>query len=71
MSTSWDIIDVDDLELRMSKGKAQAFFMGELDEDDKEIWIWLPLSQISIAKGEGNMVTVSLPECIAYDKGLI
>lgn len=65
-----DIVDVS-LEPRLRRDKAQAFFQGELDEDDKEIWIWLPLSQIEIEQGEGNLVTVSLPEWLALDKGLI
>lgn len=71
MSKSWDIIEVEGLEPRMTKGKAQAFFIGEFDEHDKEVWIWLPLSQITVEPDQGNMVRVSLPECIAYDKGLI
>lgn len=60
------IIDVA-LDARMVKGKAQAFSQGEIDENDREIWIWLPLSQIEI-NDDG---TVSMPEWLAHDKGLI
>ena len=71
-----DIIDVT-LEPRMVKGKAQAFFQGDYEEshgtaDNKEVWIWLPLSQIDVsAKDSRGCVTVSLPEWLAKDKGLI
>lgn len=66
-----DIVDVT-LEKRMIKGKAQAFYTGELDENNREVWVWLPLSQIEIAEINGNsIVEVSLPEWLAKDKGLI
>lgn len=69
-----DIVDIE-LEPRLRREKAQAFFAGELDENDKEIWIWLPLSVIEIddevGGGTGNTVTVSMPESWALDKGLI
>jgi len=66
-----DIVDVT-LEPRMVKGKAQAFWQGEYDEDNRESWVWLPLSQIEIAEVPGSKaVEVSLPEWLAHEKGLI
>ena len=65
-----DIVDVS-LEPRLRRDKAQAFFQGELDEDDKEIWIWLPLSQIEVEVQDSRLVTVSLPEWLAIEKELI
>lgn len=71
-----DIIDVS-LEPRMTKGKAQAFFQGDYEEgngvaDNKEVWIWLPLSQIEVGeKGANGTCEVSVPEWLAKDKGLI
>lgn len=65
-----NLVDVT-LEKRMEKGAGIAFFQGELDKDDKEIWIWLPKSQIEIEEGQGKACTVTLPEWLAKDKGLI
>jgi len=66
-----NIVDVS-LEPRIVKGKAQAFFQGELDENDREKWIFLPLSQIEITEEtDSTVVTVSMPEWLAKDKGLI
>lgn len=61
-----DIVDVA-LEPRMVKGKAQAFFQGDHDDDGREEWIWLPLSQIE-DNGDG---TIAMPEWLAHEKGLI
>ena len=39
---------------------------------DKEDAVWLPKSQIEVANdGHKNFVTVTLPEWLAKDKGLI
>lgn len=66
-----DLTDVS-LEPRMVRGKAQAFFQGELDENDREVWIWLPLSQIEVSeKDDKGLVVVTMPEWLALDKGLI
>ena len=70
-----DIVDVT-LEPRMVKGRAQAFFQGDYEEshgtaDNKEVWIWLPLSQIEIDEQKDGTCVVSMPEWLAMDKGLI
>lgn len=54
-------------EKRMEKGGGTALFQGELDDKDKEIWIWVPTSQIE-DNGDG---TWAMPEWLAKDKGLI
>lgn len=51
----------------MEKGGGTALFQGELDDKDKEIWIWVPTSQIE-DNGDG---TWAMPEWLAKDKGLI
>lgn len=51
----------------MTKGGGTAIFQGELDENDKEVWVWLPTSQIE----NNNDGTFTLPEWLAKDKGLI
>lgn len=63
------IVDIE-LEPRMEREKAQAFFAGELDHKDREVWVWLPFSIVEIEK-DGKRVIVSMPEWLAKDKGLI
>lgn len=61
-----DIIDIDGaIEARTEK--AVLFHTG-----DKEQAAWLPLSQIEVDEtGVPGIVTVTLPEWLATDKGLI
>ncbi len=61
-----DIIDIDGaIEARTEK--AVLFHTG-----NKEEAAWLPLSQIEIEEtGFGGIFTVSLPEWLALEKGLI
>jgi hypothetical protein len=61
-----DIIDIDGaIEARTEK--AVLFHTG-----DKEQAAWLPLSQIEVDEtGVPGIVTVTLPEWLALDKGLI
>lgn len=61
-----NIIDIDGaIEARTQK--AVLFHTG-----DKSEAAWLPLSQIEIEEtGVGGIVTVTLPEWLALDKGLI
>jgi len=68
-----DLIDVV-VELKMDDPakKAIAVSQGEIDEDNgREIWIWLPRSLIEYEAGEGDTVTVTLPEWLAQEKELI
>jgi len=70
-----DIIDVM-LEPRMVKGAAQAFWQGDMREDStgshREVWIWLPLSQIKVGdKDDNGVCEVSMPEWLGIDKGLV
>jgi hypothetical protein len=61
-----NVVDIDGaIEARTQK--AVLFHTG-----NKEEAAWLPLSQIEIAEtGVGGIVTVTLPEWLALDKGLI
>lgn len=75
--TDKNIIDLQ-LEPRMTRGKAQAFWQGDYEDadggkpDTREKWVWLPLSQIEVAEVKDSpLVEVSLPEWLAVDKGLI
>ena len=69
-----DLVDVI-LEARIQRGAAQAFFQGDQEEDRdgnmRENWIWLPLSQIEVVPKEGTLCTVTMPEWLAHEKGLI
>lgn len=72
MSRTDDEMTVVELEPRMTKGKAQAFWMGELDDKDREVWIWLPLSQITVEEiKDSPLVEVSIPEWLAIEKELV
>ena len=73
-----DIVDVHLEYRRVSpSGSSIAFFQGEFEEDgrggQREVWVWLPKSQIEIDGEEkhGKTVEVSLPEWLATEKGLI
>ena len=71
-----DIVDVT-LESRglSDSGKAKAFWQGDYKElnngEEREVWIWLPLSQIEIDEQKDGTCVVSMPEWLAMDKGLI
>lgn len=41
------------------------------DDGDWKKAVWLPLSQIEIEEGDKNNITVTCPEWLAKDKGLI
>lgn len=64
------------LDFRKETAGAYAFYQGDTTEDEetgeiKEVWIWLPKSQVSIESRKGELCTVSMPEWIAQEKGLI
>lgn len=67
-----NIIDVC-VELRSddSAKAAIAVFDGKTDEKGREVWIWLPRSQIEIEHGKDGTATVSLPDWLANEKELI
>jgi hypothetical protein len=61
-----DIIDID-VEVVHRTDKAVLVHTG-----DKESAVWLPLSQIEIGpSGFGGIETVSLPQRLAEEKGLV
>lgn len=73
-----NLVDVE-LEYRQENAQktATAFFQGEHEElangNQKEVWVWLPNSQIEIdgIKERGQTVTVSIPEWLCYEKELM
>ena len=61
-----DIIDID-VAVEAKTDKAVLVHDG-----DKSKAVWLPLSQIEISEtGIGGIMTVTLPEWLALEKGLI
>ncbi len=54
-------------EKRMEKGAGIALFQGDKDGDGREVWVWVPTSQVE-DNGDG---TFTMPEWLAKDKGLI
>lgn len=61
-----NLIDIS-AEKHMERENAIAIYDGRNDENGKEIWTWLPKSQI---EDNGNG-TFTLPEWLAYEKELI
>lgn len=58
-----------------TSGQAIAFFQGDyedtVDGKGKELWVWLPKSQIEIIKRKDDVCTVAVPEWLAKEKELI
>lgn len=52
---------------------AIAVFDGKTDENGREVWVWLPRSQIEFDEKDyrKKTITVTLPEWLAEQKGLI
>lgn len=65
------------VQVRQLRDKAIAVADGTMTErEGKEVeqWFWVPLSQIEVDPSEyavGDTVTVTLPEWLATDKGLV
>lgn len=57
-----------DLDLHLHHETAKAILVS--DTGDKDDAVWLPLSQIEI-ESESGFISVSLPEWLAREKGLI
>jgi len=60
------LVDID-AEHRMDKGNGTAIWAGQTDENNKEVWTWLPTVHVE-NNGDG---TFTMPEWLALDKGLI
>jgi len=61
-----DLVDID-VALHMITDRAVRVSLS--GEDDKAVW--LPLSQVEIVKRPKAMATVTLPERMAIEKGLV
>jgi hypothetical protein len=58
------IVDVEDLDIKNRTDKAILV-------DDGKVSVWLPLSQVEVEEYRDGTYTVTLPEWLAKDKGLI
>lgn len=66
MKRNHDLVDVDG-EFRMQKGDGIAIYTGVDDDNGREVWVWLPVSQV-----ENNRDgTFTMPEWLAVEKGLV
>lgn len=61
-----DLIDVA-ATIQVRTEKALGLWEGEVDEKGKKVLIWVPLSQVE----ENDDGTITMPEWLAEDKGLI
>ncbi|SDQ98658.1 hypothetical protein SAMN05519103_00314 [Rhizobiales bacterium GAS113] len=41
------------------------------DDGDRHKAVWLPHSQIEVERKERGVIIVTMPECLAIDKGLV
>lgn len=65
-----DLIDIE-CEYRYATESAIAIYDGQL-KDGQEVWIWLPKSQIEFQQHPPSLrITVTLPEWLAIEKGLV
>jgi hypothetical protein len=62
-----DLVDIMVFKWRETE---KAVLVGEDDEDIKRA-VWLPKSQIEIERRPDGFHTVTLPESLAHEKGLI
>lgn len=60
--------DVIDMDLHLHHETARAVLVSETGDKDEAVW--LPLSQIEI-EPESGFISVTLPEWLAEEKGLI
>jgi hypothetical protein len=61
-----DLIDVD---VQLHHRTDKAILVS--DDGDRDNAIWLPLSQIEVEEHQSGIITVTMPEWLAQDKGLI
>lgn len=61
-----ELVDIT-CEVRKETDKGLAIWDGEEDKDGKEVWTWLPKSEVEV-NDDG---TITLPEWLAKNKGLI
>lgn len=61
--------DVIDIEVQLHARTDRAILAS--DDGDKSKAVWLPLSQVEVEMKPGGTATVTLPEWLALDKGLI
>ena len=61
--------DLVDVALIRFAETAKAVLAGETLDKSKAAW--LPKSQVEIASGDGNSITVTMPQWLAKDKGFV
>ena len=64
---SKELVDIE-CEVRSQTEKGIAIWDGEENQDGKEIWTWLPKSEVEVNEEDG---TVTMPTWLAKNKGLI
>jgi hypothetical protein len=61
--------DLIDLSVQLHHETDKAILVS--DDGDKDKAVWLPFSQIEIERCKGGIATVTLPEWLATEKGLV
>lgn len=66
MARESEMVEIDHVEQKFETAKAYGVTEGELDDDDKEVIIWLPKSYV-----DKDGKTFLVPEWLAIEKGLV
>lgn len=61
--------DLVDLTVQIHMTTERAILVSDDGDDEKAVW--LPLSQIEVERQSGGFATVTVPEWLAKNKGLI
>lgn len=61
--------DLVDLQMQIHHRTERAV-LASLD-DDREAAVWLPLAHVEVAPKEHGVATVTMPEWLAIEKGLV
>ena len=61
--------DLHDFTLQLHGRSERAILVSEAGDKDKAVW--LPLAQIEAVPGKRGLVTVTVPEWLALEKGLL
>ena len=67
-----EIVDIEvTLHHETKLGRPDAGALLVSDSGDRDEAVWVPKSQIEFEHDTGRLYTLSLPQWLAYDKGLI
>lgn len=66
MMSNSDLVDIDDVELRQEREKSFAVWTGKKDDQNREVWVFLPKAHVEHHDG-----VFTMPEWLALELELI